>query len=65
MIVSDSTIRSTLITFILFTFLTIISTASYAQITVTNLNNDGPGSLRDAIEFANSNPGQDEIVFRE
>ncbi|MCP4859521.1 MAG: PKD domain-containing protein [Fuerstiella sp.] len=30
---------------------------------VTNTNDSGPGSLRGALEFANSNPGPDTIVF--
>lgn len=31
--------------------------------TVTNLNDSGPGSLRDAIEEANIHPGDDTITF--
>ncbi|MEW6274438.1 MAG: cadherin-like beta sandwich domain-containing protein [Bacillota bacterium] len=34
-----------------------------AEITVTSLNDGGPGSLRQAILNANSNPGADVIVF--
>ena len=30
---------------------------------VTNTNNDGAGSLRDALDFANVNPGTDTITF--
>ncbi|MDQ5823070.1 MAG: S-layer homology domain-containing protein [Chloroflexota bacterium] len=31
--------------------------------TVTNTNNSGTGSLREAISLANANPGKDKIVF--
>lgn len=31
---------------------------------VTNINDSGPGSLRQAIDEANNNPGPDEIVFK-
>ncbi|SMG53427.1 gliding motility-associated C-terminal domain-containing protein [Marivirga sericea] len=41
----------------------VISFSSYAQITVTNTNNAGAGSLRQAIIDANANPGVDNIVF--
>jgi parallel beta-helix repeat protein len=39
-------------------FLVVVS-----PITVTNANNSGPGSLRDAIDLANLDPGDDEIIF--
>ena len=35
------------------------------QFTVTNLEDTGVGSLRQAIELANSQPGKDEIVFED
>jgi hypothetical protein len=39
------------------------STAWAQTFTVTNLNDSGTGSLREAIEAANANAGADEIVF--
>ena len=54
-------ILSSLICISLFA-LTHISTKA-ATFTVTNLNNSGAGSLRQAIADANSSPGQDDIVF--
>jgi hypothetical protein len=50
---------------VLFILITAInSTCSYAAtITVTNLNDTGAGSLRQAIITANSDVVQDEIVF--
>ena len=36
-----------------------------ATFTVTNLNDAGDGSLREAVSLANSNSGADEIVFSE
>jgi hypothetical protein len=36
-----------------------------ATFSVTNLMDDGPGSLRDVIAKANENPGADSIVFKE
>ncbi len=44
----------------------VLSTAlplSAATFVVSNTNNDGPGSLRQAILDANANPGADTIVF--
>ena len=41
------------------------STARAQTFTVTNLNDSGPGSLREAIEAAEVNAGADEIVFAE
>ena len=32
--------------------------------TVTNLDNNGPGSLRRAVNLANGNPGLDQVVFQ-
>src|SRR5687768_9027937 len=37
--------------------------ADAATFQVTNLNNDGPGSLRDAVEQANASDGDDVITF--
>lgn len=36
---------------------------SVSPLLVTNTNDNGPGSLRNAIEFANTNPGSDTITF--
>jgi hypothetical protein len=38
--------------------------AQAEDFTVTNLNDDGSGSLRDAIEDANTNPGADRVLFK-
>jgi VCBS repeat-containing protein/predicted outer membrane repeat protein len=38
-------------------------TAQAATFTVENLNDSGPGSLRQAIDDANGTPGADEITF--
>lgn len=40
-----------------------IATFTIRNAIVTNLNDDGPGSLRAAISYANSNPGRDSITF--
>ncbi|MBD2461131.1 DUF4347 domain-containing protein [Oscillatoria sp. FACHB-1407] len=37
--------------------------AASSPLVVTNTNDSGPGSLRAAINFANSNPGDDTITF--
>src|SRR5438067_2800055 len=44
---------------------TIFTTASTsaATLTVNNVNDSGPGSLRQAINAANQNPGPDTIIF--
>lgn len=39
------------------------STAGAATFTVSNLNDSGAGSLRDAIDMANAAPGADKITF--
>jgi hypothetical protein len=39
------------------------STAQAATFTVDNVNDSGPGSLRQAIDDANAAPGADEITF--
>lgn len=41
----------------------VIVTQSAATFTVTNTNDSGPGSLRQAILDANANPGADTIAF--
>lgn len=45
---------------ILMSFLTMVS---YGQLIVTNSNDSGPGSLRDAVGEANDSPGINEIIF--
>lgn len=44
-------------------FVSVILTAPTAIFTVTNTNNSGPGSLRQAILDANNNAGMDTIEF--
>lgn len=48
---------------ILFSFLTLSGNALAATFTVTNTNDAGPGSLRQAILDANGDPGADTIAF--
>ena len=43
--------------------LSFAAAASAATFTVTNINDSGPGSLRQAILDANANPGADTIAF--
>src|SRR5690242_11014743 len=40
------------------------ASADAATLTVTNLNDSGPGSLRQAILDANANPGADQVTFQ-
>jgi len=42
---------------------TIAAESAGGSLIVTNTNDSGPGSLRDAITQANSNPGPDSITF--
>ena len=42
----------------------IVQTQALASFTVTNTNDDGPGSLRQAILDANASPGADTINFQ-
>ena len=41
----------------------ILTVCSAQAVTVSNLNDAGPGSLRDAITQANTTPGNDVINF--
>jgi VCBS repeat-containing protein len=54
-------LTATLIAFVLF-FLSSM-TVKADTFTVTNLSDSGSGSLREAIMFANNNPGPDRITF--
>ncbi|MCP4438867.1 MAG: T9SS type A sorting domain-containing protein [Aureispira sp.] len=49
--------------FIPFIALIQLSTAHAVVFTVSSAHDEGLGTLRDAIEMANLNPGEDEIVF--
>ena len=40
------------------------ATAQAADFTVSNLNDAGPGSLRQAVLDANTNPGSDRVLFQ-
>ena len=52
------------VTLVFGTLSTLVSaTAAMAQLVVTNTNDSGAGSLRDAIIFANANPSEDAITF--
>ena len=48
---------------LIFSFLSFCPTAQGATYTVTNTDNSGAGSLRQAITSANTNPGPDTIIF--
>ena len=50
------------ITFYLCSFF-LISNTCYSQFVVTNGNDSGPGSLREAVDLANAASGADEIIF--
>jgi hypothetical protein len=47
----------------LFTLLALAVAGRAATYTVTTTADSGAGSLRDAIQLANANPGQDRIEF--
>lgn len=51
------------VAFVWFALVTGTSRVSAATFTVINLNDSGPGSLRQAILDANANPGTDTIEF--
>src|SRR6476469_131427 len=42
----------------------VTGTAEASDFTVTNLNDLGPGSLRQALLDANANPGADRVLFQ-
>jgi len=57
-------LRSITVKLAVVTLSTLVSaTAAMAQLVVTNTNDSGAGSLRDAIIFANANPSEDAITF--